>query len=50
LNHMQKPYEHCQTYKIEKAIKLLANSLCLPSSSNLSDEDLKKVINHFYIP
>jgi len=49
LNHMQKPYEHCQTYKIEKAIKLLANSLCLPSSSNLSDEDLKKVINQFYI-
>ena len=47
LNHMQKPFEHCQTYKIEKAIKLSANSFCLPSSSNLSNEDLKKVISHF---
>jgi len=49
LNHAQKPYKNCQTYKIEKAVKLLSNSLCIPSSSNLNDEDLNKVISHFII-
>ena len=45
LNHMQKPYRNCQNYKVETAEKLINNSLCLPSSTNLSDEDLIKVTN-----
>ena len=43
LNHEQKSYEDCQYYKIEKAKKLVTNSLCLPSSSNLSNENLDKI-------
>jgi perosamine synthetase len=45
LNHEQKPYKNCQYYKIEKAIKLLRNSLCLPSSSNLTIENLNKIMH-----
>jgi len=44
LNHLQKPYQSCQTYRVEKAEELVENSLCLPSSTNLSDEDLANVI------
>ena len=44
LNHLQKPYKNCQAYRIEKAEGLVNNSLCLPSSTNLSDEDLDNVI------
>ena len=42
-NHLQKPYRDCQSYKVEKAGELVKNSLCMPSSSNLRDEDLQKV-------
>ena len=42
--HLQKPYQSCQTYRIEQAEELVENSLCLPSSTNLSDEDLANVI------
>jgi aminotransferase in exopolysaccharide biosynthesis len=42
--HLQKPYQVCQTYRVEKAEELVENSLCLPSSTNLSDEDLANVI------
>jgi len=45
LNHEQKPYKDCQYYKIEKAEKLVKNSLCLPSSSNLSNENLNKIVS-----
>ena len=45
LNHEQKPYKDCQYYKIEKAEKLVQNSLCLPSSSNLSNENLNKIVS-----
>ena len=45
LNHEQKPYKDCQYYKIEKAKKLVTNSLCLPSSSNLSNENLNKIVS-----
>jgi len=45
LNHLQKPYKECQSYKIERAAKLVEKSLCLPSSTNLSYEDLHKVID-----
>jgi len=46
LNHVQKPYRDCQSYKIEKAEKLINCSLCLPSSVNLNDEDLNQVIKY----
>ena len=45
LNHEQKPYKNCQYYKIENAKKLVENSLCLPSSSNLSNENLNKIVS-----
>jgi dTDP-4-amino-4,6-dideoxygalactose transaminase len=45
LNHEQKPYKDCYYYKIEKAEKLVKNSLCLPSSSNLSNENLNKIVS-----
>jgi perosamine synthetase len=45
LNHDQKPYKDCQYCKIEKAKKLVKNSLCLPSSSNLSNENLNKIVS-----
>ena len=45
LNHEQKPYKGCQYYKIEKAKELVKNSLCLPSSSNLSNENLNKIVS-----
>ena len=44
LNHIQKPYQQYQSYKVEKAGKLANNSLCLPSSTNLTDEELNNVI------
>ena len=45
LNHEQKPYKNCQNYKIEKANILVENSLCLPSSSNLTNENLEKIVS-----
>jgi len=45
LNHEQKPYKDCQYYKIENAKKMVKNSLCLPSSSNLTDENLNKIVS-----
>ena len=44
LNHEQKPFRKCQHYKIEKAKQLVENSLCLPSSSNLTNENINKII------
>ena len=44
-NHLQKPYRDCQTYQIERAEKLVNISLCLPSSSQLTDRDLSWVID-----
>lgn len=43
-NHLQKPYQNCQAYCIENANKLVERSLCLPSSSQLSVNDLARVI------
>ena len=45
LNHLQKPYSNQQAYRIENAVTLAENSLCLPSSSNLSNDDIDSVIN-----
>jgi len=44
LNHLQKPYKNCQTYKIEKAVELLGKTLNIPCSVNLRYEDIKTVI------
>jgi aminotransferase in exopolysaccharide biosynthesis len=44
LNHLQKPYETCQSYQIERAEKLVEQSMCLPSSSNLKESEIQKVI------
>ena len=43
--YLQKPYRDCQSYKVERAEALVDNSLCLPSSTNLSNQDLNKVID-----
>ena len=45
LNHLQEPYKNYQTYKIENSLKLIKNSICLPSSQNLDKEDLNRIIN-----
>ena len=43
LNHLQKPYIDCQNYRIERAEELVYNSLCLPSSTNLANDNLNHV-------
>ena len=45
LNHLQKQFKNCQTYRIENAIKLHNESICLPSSYHLKTLDLKRVIS-----
>lgn len=44
-NHTQKMFADCQTYKIEIAPILIANSLCLPSSVGLSDDNVNYIVN-----
>ena len=44
LNHLQKPYADCFAYKIEKALKLHKQTLCLPCSTNLSVDDIDRVV------
>ena len=46
LNHLQKPYRECQSYKIDKAIKLQNNSLCLPSSTKLTRNEVQTIIEN----
>jgi dTDP-4-amino-4,6-dideoxygalactose transaminase len=46
LNHLQKPYRNCQKYKIEHATELIKKTLCLPSSTNLTNADIHHVLNH----
>lgn len=45
LNHKQKPYRGCQAYKIEKAVKYHAMVLCLPSSVDLKEWQISKVVS-----
>jgi perosamine synthetase len=45
LNHLQKPYLDCMTYKIEKAPQLLENTLNIPCSANLGNADIDLVID-----
>ena len=43
LNHEQKPYQGCQSYKIEKAQELLKTTLNIPSSVGLTKSEIGKV-------
>ena len=45
LNHLQKPYIKSQNYKITNAIKIVNRSICLPSSINLNNKDIKRIIS-----
>jgi len=44
LNHMQKPYKDCQSYKIEKAFELWKKTLNIPCSVNLKKQDIKRIL------
>ena len=44
LNHLQKPYQNCESYKITKAPKLHSNTLNIPCSVNLSQYELNRII------
>ena len=46
LNHLQKPYRTNQSYRIDLADKLVANSLCLPCSVNMKMEEHEEVIRN----
>ncbi len=46
LNHEQKPYQKNQNFFIEKAKKMVKCYLCIPSSPNLNEEDLNRILNH----
>jgi len=49
MNHLQKPYQDCQTYRIQLAEQLVERSLCFPSSTGLCDDDLDKIISSLKI-
>ena len=42
--HLQKPYKNYQSFNIQKTKQLVNNSLCIPSSTNISTKNLDKVI------
>ena len=44
LNHLQKPYKKCQTYKIEKAFELAEKTLNIPCSVNLKESETEYII------
>ena len=44
LNHLQKPYQDSQTYRIECAGKQVEMSLCIPSSANLTNNCIENII------
>ena len=44
LNHLQKPYVKCQSYKIEKALKMYDTIVTIPCSINLTEKEIKKVV------
>ncbi len=46
LNHLQRPYKNNGSYKLENAIRLFKNSICLPSSASLSDEEIDRVVEN----
>ena len=44
LNHLQKPYKHCQNYRIQKAHQMLENTLNIPCSVSLQENDIAYVV------
>jgi perosamine synthetase len=46
LNHLQKQYLNCQAYNIKNTVELVERSLCLPSSTNLTDADIQLLLNY----
>lgn len=46
--HEQKPYSKYQKYSIDLASKLVSQSLCMPSSTNITDKEITRVINVLY--
>ena len=47
LNHLQKPYKKYQVYNIDISIKLIKTVICLPSSPNLTQKDIFKIVKIF---
>lgn len=43
LNHLQKPYKYCQSYKIDNAYSMLAKTLNIPCSPHLSKSQIAKI-------
>jgi dTDP-4-amino-4,6-dideoxygalactose transaminase len=44
LNHLQKPFQYCQSYKISKALTLYDVTLNLPCSTGLKLTDIQRVV------
>ena len=44
-NHLQKQFLKCQKYKLVKSIDLYNKSLCLPSSTEIDNLDIKKIFS-----
>jgi perosamine synthetase len=44
-NHLQKKFKKYQSFKINNANKIYSNCICLPSSINLTDQDIYKICN-----
>jgi perosamine synthetase len=43
LNHLQKPYKHCETFNIVLANRLLTDTVNLPSSSQITMKEIQKI-------
>lgn len=44
-NHLQKKYKNCQTYRLDNIQKIYQNRLCIPSSSQLTENQQNFVCN-----
>ncbi len=50
LNHLQTPYRHCEAHRIERAPELLACTLNIPCSTNLTADQRARVIEVLRLP
>jgi len=44
LNHLQKPYAKCQSYRIENAQRMYDTIINIPCSANLTEEEIEEVV------
>ena len=44
LNHLQKPYKHCQAYRIDTAPDLYDRLINIPCSVNLKETEIREVV------